>query len=78
MSTLWKALYQKDPKLFPKGPECMTSNTSLMDQPKVQITYHDVDEGALQFSSIPGNLLNWTSAINIIFSFRSLSVQSSG
>ncbi|XP_016461713.1 NADPH-dependent diflavin oxidoreductase 1 isoform X1 [Nicotiana tabacum] len=53
MPTLWKAIYQKNPKLFPKGPECMTSNTSLMDQPKVQITYHDVDEGALQFSSIP-------------------------
>lgn len=54
MSTLWKALYQKDPKLFPKGPELMTSNMSLMDQPKVQITYHDVAEGTSNFSSIPG------------------------
>ncbi|KAK4367997.1 hypothetical protein RND71_011789 [Anisodus tanguticus] len=53
MSTLWKALYQKDPKLFPKGPELMTSNMSLMDQPKVQITYHDVAEGTLNFSSTP-------------------------
>lgn len=53
MSTLWKALYQKDPKLFPKGPELMTSNMSLMDQPKVQITYHDVAEGTSNFSSIP-------------------------
>lgn len=60
MSTLWKALYQKDPKLFPKGPELMTSNMSLMDQPKVQITYHDVAEGTSNFSSIPGNLLNFT------------------
>lgn len=53
MSTLWKALYQKDPKLFPKGPELLTSNMSLMDQPKVQITYHDVAEGNLNFASIP-------------------------
>ncbi|KAJ8567480.1 hypothetical protein K7X08_019688 [Anisodus acutangulus] len=53
MSTLWKALYQNDPKLFPKGPELMTSNMSLMDQPKVQITYHDVAEGTLNFSSTP-------------------------
>ncbi|NP_001311711.1 NADPH-dependent diflavin oxidoreductase 1 [Capsicum annuum] len=52
LSTLWKALYQRDPKLFPKGPELMTSNKSLMDQPKVQITYHDVAEGTLSIPDV--------------------------
>ncbi|KAM7520242.1 hypothetical protein LguiB_019204 [Lonicera macranthoides] len=43
MSSLWNILYQKNPKLFPNGPDFVISDMNLVDQPKIQITYHDVD-----------------------------------
>ncbi|KAL2531588.1 NADPH-dependent diflavin oxidoreductase 1 [Abeliophyllum distichum] len=44
MSSLWNMLYQKNPKLLPKGPDFVTSDVTSIDQPKIQIIYHDVNE----------------------------------
>ncbi|GAV75656.1 NAD_binding_1 domain-containing protein/Flavodoxin_1 domain-containing protein/FAD_binding_1 domain-containing protein [Cephalotus follicularis] len=42
MSSLWKMLYQMNPKFLPNGPDFFIPDMNLIDQPKVQITYHDV------------------------------------
>ncbi|GAB4827847.1 multidrug-resistance type transporter [Ancistrocladus abbreviatus] len=43
MSYLWKALNQMNPKLLPNDLDFVIPDTKLMDQPKVEIIYHDVD-----------------------------------
>ncbi|XP_052195718.1 NADPH-dependent diflavin oxidoreductase 1 isoform X2 [Diospyros lotus] len=50
MSSLWNVLYQKNPKLFPEGPDVAIRDMTL-DQPKIQISYHDVAEVFSQFSN---------------------------
>ncbi|XP_059645698.1 NADPH-dependent diflavin oxidoreductase 1 isoform X2 [Cornus florida] len=51
MSSLWKMLHQKNPLFFPKGTDVLIPDVKLMDQPKIQITYHDVDKVLSQFSA---------------------------
>ncbi|CAA2958764.1 NADPH-dependent diflavin oxidoreductase 1 isoform X1 [Olea europaea subsp. europaea] len=51
MSALWKMLYKKNPKLLPSGPDFLTSDATLIDLPKIQILYHDVDEVKPQLST---------------------------
>lgn len=48
MSSLWKALYQLNPKMFPEGVD-LVPDMKLLDQPKLQIVYHD-DEAVSQLS----------------------------
>ncbi|KAG8662476.1 hypothetical protein MANES_01G109200v8 [Manihot esculenta] len=43
MSSLWRALYQVSPNLFPKGPDFVTPESKLIDQPKFQVIYHETD-----------------------------------
>lgn len=57
MSALWKMLYKKNPKLLPSGPDFLTSDATLIDLPKIQILYHDVDEVKPQLSTSTGNLV---------------------
>lgn len=54
MSSLWNMLYQINPKFFPNGPDFVISDTKLINQPKFQITYHEIDKVDLQSSSAPG------------------------
>ncbi|KAL1566586.1 multidrug-resistance type transporter [Salvia divinorum] len=42
MSSLWSILYQRNPRLLPNA---ITPDDTLMDQPKVQVIYHDTEEG---------------------------------
>ncbi|CAL5324842.1 unnamed protein product [Camellia sinensis] len=49
MSSLWNMLYQKNPNFFPKGPDFVIPDMNLMDQPKIQIMYHDADKHLPQF-----------------------------
>lgn len=51
MSSFWNTLYLKYPKLLPKGPDAI-ANMNLMDQPKFQIIYHDIDGLNSQYSAI--------------------------
>ncbi|KAI5684271.1 hypothetical protein M9H77_05499 [Catharanthus roseus] len=51
ISTLWNAIYQKHPRLFPNGPDILTSGASMLDQPKVRITYHSINDGTFECSS---------------------------
>ncbi|XP_027079113.2 NADPH-dependent diflavin oxidoreductase 1-like isoform X2 [Coffea arabica] len=51
MSKLWKTLYNKAPNLFPNDPNTATLNGTWVDQPKIQITYHDVGKGNSQCSA---------------------------
>ncbi|CAA0814372.1 NADPH-dependent diflavin oxidoreductase 1 [Striga hermonthica] len=44
MSSLWNILYQKNPKLLPNGPDLSTPDATLLDQPRVQIIFHDAEE----------------------------------
>lgn len=43
MSTLWSTLYQRNPRLLPNA---INPDDTLMDQPKVQVIYHDTEEGS--------------------------------
>ncbi|KAJ4894294.1 NADPH-dependent diflavin oxidoreductase 1 [Raphanus sativus] len=40
MMSLWGALYQINPKYFPKGPDVVIPQDELIDQPKYRILYH--------------------------------------
>ncbi|KAL3640443.1 multidrug-resistance type transporter [Castilleja foliolosa] len=51
MSDLWNQLYQKNEKLLPKGPDFLTQDASLIDQPKVRIIFHDAEEGVPSLST---------------------------
>ena len=57
MSKLWKILYNKALNLFPNDPNTATLNGTWVDQPKIQITYHDVGKGNSQCSAAIGELL---------------------
>ncbi|KAL8549777.1 hypothetical protein ACS0TY_008566 [Phlomoides rotata] len=45
VSALWNMLYQQNHELLPKGADFVTPDAPLLDQPKIQITYHDAEEG---------------------------------
>lgn len=51
MSSLWSLLYQINHNFFPQGPDFLIPDTKLIDQPKVQITYHHGDKVDTQFPS---------------------------
>ncbi|XP_047317578.1 NADPH-dependent diflavin oxidoreductase 1 [Impatiens glandulifera] len=55
MSSLWKALYQMNPKMFPAGVD-LVPDMKLVDQPKIQIVYHE-DEIVSQLS-VDSNLVS--------------------
>lgn len=57
MSSLWNTLYEKNPKLFPKGPGFVIPNMEFMDKPKMQVVYHEADKVASHYSNNAGNLL---------------------
>ncbi|GFY86798.1 hypothetical protein Acr_05g0004370 [Actinidia rufa] len=52
MSSLWNMVYEQNPKLFPKGPDFVIPDMKLMDQPKIQIMYHEADKVVSQFSNV--------------------------
>lgn len=43
MSSLWRMLYTIKPEFLPNGPDVSIQDTVLIDQPKVQITYHNIE-----------------------------------
>ncbi|KAI9085540.1 hypothetical protein K1719_032383 [Acacia pycnantha] len=49
--SLWKMLSVIKPEFFPSGAGVMIPNETLIDQPKVQITYHNIDILESQFST---------------------------
>ncbi|XP_041007618.1 NADPH-dependent diflavin oxidoreductase 1 isoform X2 [Juglans microcarpa x Juglans regia] len=57
MSSLWSILNKINPKFFPQGPYLAIPDMKLIDQPKVQITYHGDDNVDSQFPTNPD--LKW-------------------
>ncbi|KAL0374908.1 UNVERIFIED_CONTAM: NADPH-dependent diflavin oxidoreductase 1 [Sesamum radiatum] len=51
MYALWNMLYQKNHKLLPNGPDFVTPDATFIDQPKLQIIYHDIEEEVPPLSS---------------------------
>lgn len=51
LSSLWNMLNQINPKFFPEGLGTVVHDMFLMDQPKVRIEYHDVDNMHLPLST---------------------------
>ncbi|XP_027352119.1 NADPH-dependent diflavin oxidoreductase 1 isoform X2 [Abrus precatorius] len=51
MSSLWRMLNEIKPEFLPNGPDAVIQDTVLIDQPKVQVTYHDVENVESHFSS---------------------------
>ncbi|KAK7273011.1 hypothetical protein RIF29_14057 [Crotalaria pallida] len=43
MSSLWRMLNTIKPEFFPNGLDVVIQDTVLIDQPKVQITYHNIE-----------------------------------
>ncbi|KAJ8775393.1 hypothetical protein K2173_023158 [Erythroxylum novogranatense] len=54
MSSLWPVLNKIKPKLFPNGPDFLIPDSKLIDQPKVQIIYHESEKLGLHLSSASG------------------------
>ncbi|XP_021278178.1 NADPH-dependent diflavin oxidoreductase 1 isoform X2 [Herrania umbratica] len=51
MSALWSRLYEIKPNFFPEGPNFLVPNVELIDRPKFQVTYHNIDKMDSQLSS---------------------------
>ncbi|GMH04303.1 hypothetical protein Nepgr_006142 [Nepenthes gracilis] len=51
LSSLWKVLNKSNPEFFPNGIDIVRPDMNLMDCPKVQITYHDVDKVHSEFAA---------------------------
>ncbi|KAK3035223.1 hypothetical protein RJ639_033857 [Escallonia herrerae] len=48
MSSLWRMLYQKNPKKFPRGLDYVSSIANMMDQSKIKVTYWNVDAAEVE------------------------------
>lgn len=57
MSSFLNTLYEKNPKLFPKGPDFVIPDMDFMDRPKIEIVHHDADKVVSHYSNDAGNLL---------------------
>lgn len=55
MSSLWRVLSEIKPKFFPNGTDVMIPDATLIDKPKVQITYQNTDHVESQLSTAAGN-----------------------
>ncbi|XP_061348575.1 NADPH-dependent diflavin oxidoreductase 1 isoform X1 [Gastrolobium bilobum] len=55
MSSLWRMLNMIKPEFLPNGPDVLIQDTLLIDQPKVKITYHNI-ENAESHSSTTSDL----------------------
>ncbi|XP_004489118.1 NADPH-dependent diflavin oxidoreductase 1 isoform X1 [Cicer arietinum] len=51
MSSLWRMLNMTKPEFLPNGPDVLIQDTVLIDQPKVQVTYHNIENTESQFST---------------------------
>ncbi|KAK7374933.1 hypothetical protein VNO80_08376 [Phaseolus coccineus] len=51
MSSLWRMLNMIKPQFLSNGPDVVIQDTVLIDQPKVQITYHNSENDESRFSS---------------------------
>ncbi|XP_020223137.1 NADPH-dependent diflavin oxidoreductase 1 isoform X1 [Cajanus cajan] len=51
MSSLWRMLNMIKPELLSNGPDVVIQDTVLIDQPKVRITYHNIENVESHFSS---------------------------
>ncbi|KAJ1443256.1 Riboflavin synthase-like beta-barrel [Sesbania bispinosa] len=51
LSSLWRMLNMIKPELLPNGPDVVIQDTVLIDQPKVQITYHNIENIESHFST---------------------------
>lgn len=60
MSSLWRMLNMIRPEFFPNGPDVVIQDAGLIDLPKVQITYHNIENVESHFSTASGipNSLN--------------------
>ncbi|PWA66123.1 NADPH-dependent diflavin oxidoreductase 1 [Artemisia annua] len=71
MSSLWSVLYNENRQLFPKGLDISASDTRMLDQPKLHITYLDLDEVHLKSpAGIDDSLENGERALNIPIKLR--------
>ncbi|KAG5527891.1 hypothetical protein RHGRI_028726 [Rhododendron griersonianum] len=51
MSSFLNTLYEKNPKLFPKGPDFVIPDMDFMDRPKIEIVHHDADKVVSHYSN---------------------------
>lgn len=54
MSSLWRMLNMTKPEFLSNGPDVLIQDTVLIDQPKVQVTYHNIENTESQFSTASG------------------------
>lgn len=68
MSSLWRMLNMIKPELLPNGPDVVIQDTMLIDQPKVQISYHNIENINSHFSTASGitNSVNSWLACNVL------------
>ncbi|KAF8399141.1 hypothetical protein HHK36_015006 [Tetracentron sinense] len=52
LSSLWNILNQMNPRIFPRGPESMGPDMKMMDRPKFQIIYHNVNKMQSLFPAV--------------------------
>jgi len=47
------------PELLPSGPDVLIQDTVLIDQPKVQITYRNIENMAPHSSGMTDSVISW-------------------
>lgn len=65
MSSLWKMLYQKNHSLLPNAA---TPDAILIYQPKIQIIYHDTEEGLPSVATKTGfKLFTFSNYVSVVY-----------
>jgi hypothetical protein len=59
MSSLWRMLNTIKPEFLPNGPDVSIQDTVLIDRPKVQITYHNIESHFSTASGITNSVNSW-------------------
>lgn len=67
MSALWKIMYEKNHELLPKGPDFEIADATLIDQPRVQIMYHQGNGGVPPRSTTTGLIASLTFTATFFF-----------
>ncbi|GAA0176135.1 oxidoreductase [Lithospermum erythrorhizon] len=60
LSALWNVVYELSPSLFPNGLKLDYNDISFIDQPKVEVVYHDVVEESYSTTKTLEMQIEWT------------------
>jgi hypothetical protein len=72
MLSLWRTLYQINPKYFPKGPDVKIPQDEVIDKPKYRILFHKqekLEPKLLSDSGMPKLLSGYLASFMLIYDY---------